>query len=146
MENFEEFNAKQLKDTFTKQGIHIFNYKEESNYSNGFNKGNISFQIRSNDQIENFSDKCEEIKNELDKKGFHMEEKQEKSIKGIAVGDCVPCNLKWNDPRVRIITEKKASYEKKVMEPNNIKKDRRISNVMVDHSYKKSEASKKADK
>ena len=42
-------------------------------------------------------------------------------VKSMKNSDVIPVNVKWNDTRIRQITDKKPTYEKKVMVPNKIK-------------------------
>ena len=143
VDNFDNFNIKEIKDLYIKKGIHIYNIKEQSNYSNGYNSGRISYQIRSNLNNENFDETLKSINNQIKEKGLNIEEKQDKQIKSKHIGDCLPCNIKWNDNRIRNLTSKKSSYETKVMQPKKILNNDKISSVLIDHSYKKSVEAKK---
>jgi hypothetical protein len=50
-------------------------------------------------------------------------EKEIPTIKAKKQADVIPCNVKWNDNRIRQITNKKPNFESKVMVPNKIKQE-----------------------
>lgn len=60
---------------------------------------------------------------QLKDKGLKPEEKEISVIKAKKQADVIPCNVKWNDNRIRQITGKKPNFETKVMVPSKIKQE-----------------------
>jgi len=72
--------------------------------------------------VTNFNEKFNEAKNQLSEKmGINPVEVSVPIVKSMKNSDVIPVNVKWNDTRIRQITDKKPTYEKKVMVPNKIK-------------------------
>ena len=63
-DNFNKVNSKKLKNIFYKEGIHIYNFKEEGNEIAG-NNGKFIFQIRKGNRDEDFADKLKKVNNYL---------------------------------------------------------------------------------
>lgn len=135
--NDNSFNTKEFKQKYAKEGIHIYNYNENTEKLNG-DKSKISFQIRSNINNQELKNKLERINEEVSKAGIIVKEKEEEALKPRKVLNNVPCNMKWDDVRIRNVTKRMDEYEKKIMTPRVIsKKDKMFSNgVVLDYKYK----------
>lgn len=106
---------------YAKEGIHVYDVQEKGDIANGFKAGTISLKIRSNTDDESiFNKKCALVNKNIEKLGIQYNEVGVPTIASKANADIIPTNVKWNDTRVRQITDKKPGFEKKVMKPTII--------------------------
>ena len=79
--NYNQVNSKKLINLLHKEGIHVYNFKEEGNEICG-NNGKFIFQIRKGNRDEDFADKLKKINNKLKQKDMTLQKvKVDKSKK-----------------------------------------------------------------
>ncbi len=58
---YENFNLKEFKGLYMKNGIHIFDVNLHGKYGDGNSKGSISFKVRKNEDLEGYDSKLSEV-------------------------------------------------------------------------------------
>jgi len=146
LKEFDNLNTKEIKALYAKQGIHVYDVQETGDIANGYSTGALAYKIRGNNEDTNFDERCEIVNSQIKKIGLTPEEKEVPIIKAKKQGEMIPINVKWNDTRIRQITDKRPSYSKKVMVPTKINAEDRITNHYVDHTYKQGECGRRREK
>jgi len=66
---FDKFETKELKNLYSRNGIHIFDVSERGRLYDGNEKGKICFKIRANNS-EDFDNKVKQINNQINTMGM----------------------------------------------------------------------------
>jgi hypothetical protein len=67
---FDKLEAQELKYLFTKNGLHIYDIKENGKYHDGFKSGALTFKIRQSDDVKAYERKLSEINTKILKMGL----------------------------------------------------------------------------
>lgn len=101
----------EIKKLFDKRGIHVFNMKEQSKWSNGNNDCKLMFDVR--DTKLNVSQEQILLQKELSSQAIQIKEKEPQSTEK-SESDLIPAQLKWNDTKLNLYKGKGDSGEPKV--------------------------------
>ena len=141
--DFDKFDVEELKNVFSNNGIHLFDLKEDNQYSNGKTKGKITFSVRENNTDDKFFNKLKKIKKEIkNKQGAEIREidnnPYNKAQKHLT--SQIPTNINWNHHQMEDLI-KKRNMDKNIhpkthrYTKSNID-DQRITAIYINHKYK----------
>ena len=145
-------NINEFKKVFTENGIHIYGVKEDTSYNDGTEKrGRITFSIRENLNKEDFDDKLNNIRNKIEKDNIRNKIEKEQGIQFIdykdkdkrkKIGKYIPSLVKWDN---NLSSHYKTEGNEKmtiIKGKNNLKKGEKITEINIDHNYKRSNKKK----
>ena len=141
--DFDKFDVEELKNVFSNNGIHLFDLKEDNQYSNGKSKEKITFSVRENNTDDKFFNKLKKIKKEIkNKQGAEIREidnnPYNKAQKHLT--SQIPTNINWNHHQMEDLI-KKRNMDKNIhpkthrYTKSNID-DQRITAIYINHKYK----------
>jgi len=142
--DMDKFDIEELKNVFSSNGIHLFNLKEDNQYTNGKSKGKITFSVRENNLDDKFLKKLIKVKKEIkNKQGVDIREidnnpynKAQKQLTSQ-----IPTNVNWNHHQIEDFI-KKRNMDKNIhpkthrQAPKSKLDEQKITAVFVDHKYK----------
>ena len=131
-------NIPEFKKVFIDNGIHIYGFKEDISYNNGKNKkGRILFSIRENYTKGEFDNKLNNIRNKIEKEqGIKfIDYNQDKRKKN---ANAIPSSMKW-DNNLSNLFKTEGNEKMRIIKgrKNFLKKGEKISDINVDHNYKR---------
>ena len=132
----EKFSTDEITKLFASKGIHLYNVKENINWTNGNSSGNISFKIRNNINNTNNNINTSNAEKDLQDKGLQLEKIKVSEVQSSSgKSDLYPLQAKWDDTNIQKYHITKEN-EKKSINAANSNKDFRIKTTLkADKSY-----------
>ena len=137
--NLNNIDLKNFEKNLLKAGIHVYDIRIDEQYTNGNQKGKITFKIRENNNDKNLNETMNIIKVNL-KKNNNIdltEYSLNKKVKPLT--NQIPTTIKWNDNQIHNYTKNRKvettiqgrTYNKRRPNSNN-----QITNIFINHKYK----------
>mmetsp|Transcript_34730 Transcript_34730/g.36093 ORF Transcript_34730/g.36093 Transcript_34730/m.36093 type:complete len:575 (+) Transcript_34730:12-1736(+) len=117
----KEMPSNDVKKLLIKNGLHVYNVKEQSKWTNGNGKTKLVFQIR-NINGKDKGEKLSSFQEKLKEQGLKIQETQEQSPILEKKPDMFPVQAKWNDYNIRNYHITMENNKKPQKTDNNIKK------------------------
>ena len=137
--NLNNIDLNNLEKNFLNEGIHIYDIRIDEQYTNGNQKGKITFKIRENNNDKNLNETINKIKVNLKQKNNIDLNEYSPNKKVKPLTNQIPTTIKWNDNQIHNYTKNRkveTTIQGRIHNKRRPNSNNKVTNIIINHKYK----------
>ena len=137
--NLNNIDLKNFEKNLLNAGIHIYDIRMDEQYTNGNQKGKITFKIRENIEDKNFNETINKIKVNLKQKNNIDLNNYSPNKKVKPLSNQIPTTIRWNDTQIHNYTKNRkveTTIQGRIHNKRRANSNNKITDIIINHKYK----------